>query len=344
MPPAPSDTSGYTSGSDDRIVNETELIETYLAPLARDAPGAFGLRDDAALLSPEPGTDLVFTSDPIIAGVHFFPAGNAADVAWKALAVNASDLAAKGAKPIAYMLNLAFPEAPTRRWMSAFSEGLWTAQESFGCHLIGGDTDLTPGPLSIGVTIIGSVPSGQFVRRQGAVSGDHVFVTGTIGDSALGLAIARDLSAFATLPAKDRAFLVGRYLRPMPRLELAETLRAHASAALDVSDGLLKDLSRLAGPLGLTLDFGLIPLSDAAAAALAHDPTIAPTILSGGDDYELLVGVPPASINGFRQGAEAVGIAVRDLGALAVNQPLQVVDRGGTPMLVRQLGYDHFSR
>jgi thiamine-monophosphate kinase len=202
--------------TDDRIVNETDLIETYLAPLAAGDPGAFGLRDDAAVLSPESGTDLVFTSDPIIAGVHFFPDGNPADIAWKALAVNASDLAAKGARPLAYMLNLAFSEAPTRGWMSAFAEGLRSAQESFGCHLIGGDTDMTPGPLSIGVTIIGAVPSGKFMRRQGARAGHHVFVTGTIGDAALGLAVQKDQDAFPGLSDNERTYLSRRCARTRP--------------------------------------------------------------------------------------------------------------------------------
>lgn len=340
MPPAPP----QIPGSADRVANETDLIQTYLAPLTRGAPGAFGLRDDAALISPEPGTDLVFTSDPIIAGVHFFPADRAADIAWKALAVNASDLAAKGARPLAYMLNLAFPQPPQREWMRDFADGLGAAQESFGCHLIGGDTDLTPGPLSIGVTIIGAVPSGQFVRRQGAARGDHVFVTGTIGDSALGLRAYADPAAFPHLTPEERSYLIARYLRPAPRLALGEALRTHASAALDISDGLLKDLARMAGPFGMTLEFGLIPLSKAAAAALAQDQRISQEILSGGDDYELLIAVPPGSVANFQDEAKAIGIDVRDLGALAEGISLSVIDANGTPMVVDRLGYDHFSR
>jgi len=332
------------AGSGDRILNETDLIQTYLAPLTRGAVGAFGLRDDAALLTPEPGRDLVFTSDPIIAGVHFFPAEDAVDIAWKALAVNASDLAAKGAEPIAYILNLALPEPPERKWMSNFAAGLKRAQESFGCHLIGGDTDMTPGPLSIGVTIIGTVPAGKFVRRQGAAKGDHVFVTGTIGDSALGLRIRSDSSALPFLTSDERAFLVDRYLHPIPRLALAETLRTHASAALDISDGFVKDLSRLAGGLGLAFDFGLIPLSKAAASAVSHDPAIVQTILGGGDDYELLIAVPPSSVLDFREKAKAAGVTVTDLGALAENMPLQVVGSDGTAIEVERVGYDHFSR
>lgn len=332
------------SASGDRIANETDLIQTYLAPLTRGAPGAFELRDDAALIAPQPETDLVFTSDPIIAGVHFFPTDNPADIAWKALAVNASDLAAKGAKPIAYMLNLALPEPPAREWINNFADGLHAAQDRFGCHLIGGDTDMTPGPLSIGVTIIGAVPTGKFVRRQGAASGDHVFVTGTIGDSALGLRVHADPTVFPHVTADERAFLEDRYLRPTPRLALGEALRTHASAALDISDGLMKDLARLAGGLGLRLHFDLIPLSKAAASARAHDPAVAETILGGGDDYELLVAVPPAAIADFRNAAQVAGIAVSDLGALEANISLQVVDADGTPIAIERFGYDHFSR
>jgi thiamine-monophosphate kinase len=339
MPSSPSN----THGKGDRIADETDLIQTYLAPLTKGAPGAFGLRDDAALLTPDPGTDLVVTSDPIICGVHFFPTDAPADLAWKALAVNASDIAAKGAEPLGYMLTLAFPEPPEREWVHAFSEGLRSAQKSFGCRLIGGDTDLTPGPLTIGVTLIGTVPRGKFVTRQGAAKADHVFVTGTIGDSAIGLAIHRELPSLARLCVEDRAFLLGRYLRPQPRLRLAETLRAHASAALDISDGLIKDLSRLAGSLGFTLEFPRLPLSQATARALALEPALSHAILSGGDDYELLVAVPPAAIVGFRQGAEAAGIPVTDLGPLEQAGPLRILDEGGAPLEVQRPGYDHFS-
>jgi thiamine-monophosphate kinase len=343
-----SPTHANAPGSDelsDRIESETDLVQTYLAPLAAGAPGAFGLRDDAALISPEPGTDLVVSSDPIIAGVHFFLDDTPEDVAWKALAVNASDMAAKGATPLAYILTLALPDAPSRTWMARFSEGLRSAQESFGCHLVGGDTDRTPGPLSIGITIFGSVPAGKFVRRQGAADGDHVFVTGTIGDAALGLAVRRDPSAFdGILTGEQRAFVLGRYLRPRPRLALAETLRNHASAALDISDGLLKDLARLAGPSGISLRLGSVPMSPAVRAALADDAAVARTILTGGDDYELLVAVPPASTTDFQNGAREAGIAISHLGVLEAGRPLELFDQNGTLIDRQRLGYDHFSR
>ncbi|MBA2127493.1 thiamine-phosphate kinase [Hyphomicrobium methylovorum] len=328
----------------DRVENETDLIQTYLAPLAQPMPGAFGLRDDAALIANEPGSDLVVSTDPIIAGVHFLPTDAPADVAWKALAVNVSDVVAKGADPIAYLLTLALPDAPERAWMGDFAKGLRAAQDAFGCGLIGGDTDRTPGPLSIAVTIFGHVPSGRFVRRQGAQAGDHVFISGTIGDSALGLLLHRDPALFATvLTDEGRSELVIRYLQPRPRVELAETVRTHARAALDISDGLMKDLSRLTGDLGLTLKFGDIPLSPPLRAALEADERVRDAVLGGGDDYELLIAVPPDDVAGFRDGAAQAGVGIMDVGVLEKSGGLRVVDADGSPITPRRFGYDHFN-
>ena len=328
-----------------RISSETELIQTYLAPLARGMPGAFGLTDDAALLSHEPGTDLVITSDPIIAGVHFFASDRPGDVAWKALAVNISDLAAKGAEPFAYILTLAFPAPPEHAWMETFADGLRVAQEAFGCRLIGGDTDVTPGPMSIGITAIGRLPSGMFVHRHGAKAGDHVFVTGTIGDAAVGLAIRRDPQLFGhILTDADRSLLVGHYLRPHPRLELGAALRAYASAALDISDGFLKDLGRLAGNLGIDLNFDALPVSSPVRAALARDVAVTDTILGGGDDYELLVAVPSDAVEAFSRSAAGLGVLVSDIGVLQAGRPIRVFASDGTQIETSHFGYDHFSR
>jgi thiamine-monophosphate kinase len=328
----------------DRVGSESDLIQTYLAPLAQGNPGAFSLLDDAALISPEAGTDLVLSSDPIIAGVHFLASDAPGDIAWKALAVNVSDLAAKGAKPLAYLMTLALPEAPERSWMAAFSDGLQVAQDTFGCWLIGGDTDHTPGPLTVGVTIIGSLPSGTFVRRRGAMAGDHVFVTGTIGDAALGLAIHRNPALFAdVLTDGDRRLLVDRYLRPCPRFGLAGLLRAHASTAMDISDGLLKDLARLAGDLGLAIELSSVPMSAPVRAVFAEDARVADAILGGGDDYELLAAVPPGHVDAFVQGAGRSGINVSNLGVLEAGSRLAVLASDGTPIEPRRFGYDHFS-
>jgi thiamine-monophosphate kinase len=176
---------------DDPLHGE-EAIVRVLAPLAQGFPGAFGLQDDCALIAPAPGTELVLKVDPVAEGVHFLTDDTPEDVAWKALAVNVSDLAAKAARPLGYLMALSFPEAPATAWLTRFAAGLAQAQARFGCHLIGGDTDRRPGPLTMSVTMIGSIPQGRMVRRATAHAGDTLFVSGTIGDASLGLALLRD--------------------------------------------------------------------------------------------------------------------------------------------------------
>ena len=198
------------------------MIQTYFAPLAAGLPGAHGLLDDCASLPPRAGEDLIVTTDAIAAGVHFFPDDAAGDIAWKALAVNVSDLAAKGATPAAYVMALAFPEQPEPEWLRAFSHGLAEAQAAFGIKLAGGDTDRRPGPLAITITAFGYVPAGRMVRRATAGPGDSIFVSGTIGDSALGLQLRRDaeLAARWGLDQAAAQALIARYLRPEPRVAL----------------------------------------------------------------------------------------------------------------------------
>ncbi|MGQ0457725.1 MAG: thiamine-phosphate kinase [Hyphomicrobium sp.] len=328
----------------DRIANETELIQTFLAPLAAGAPGAFGLGDDAAVLSVAPDQDLVVTTDPVIAGVHFFADDRAEDIAWKALAVNVSDLAAKGADPVAYTLALAFPEAPERAWMSRFAQGLHEAQTVFGCHLVGGDTDRTPGPLSVGVTAFGAAPKGRVIRRSGARDGDRVFVTGTLGDAALGLRVRRERARFeGALSAADEALLVDRHLRPRPRTALVGALRSYARAALDVSDGFAKDLARLAGPHGAKVFFAALPLSPPASKALRADAQVAQTIVSGGDDFEILIAVAPESAADFAAMATTLGVRVSEVGAIGGAAGVTIIDADGRAMALANAGYDHFS-
>ena len=329
----------------DRVITETDLIQTYLAPLAAGAPGAFGLMDDAALISPEPGTDIVITTDPVRAGVHFFETDRADDIAWKALAVNVSDLAAKGARPLAYTMALAFPEAPERSWMQSFADGLRAAQTEFGCHLIGGDTDRASGSLSIAITAFGSVPRGRMVQRTTAKAGDHIFVTGTLGDAALGIALHRD-PAFMNreLTSGDRAFLAGRYLRPSPRLALRPLLLSAASASLDISDGLLKDLGRMAASAGAgaTIRFEVLPLSPSARHMIEAVPSFAEQIASGGDDYEILFAVPPDRLELLRSGAPAVPVQITEIGRLEAGGGVTLLDASGRAMHFGSSGYDHF--
>lgn len=279
--------------SDDLMSAEDRLIAELFAPLATH-PGALGLADDAAFLAAESGTDIVLTTDAIIAGVHFFAEDDAHDVARKALRVNLSDLAAKGAAPRGFLVSLALPSDIGTDWLQRLAQGLREDAETFKCPLFGGDTDRTPGPISVSVAMVGVVPKGTMVRRAGAKPGDVVFVTGSIGDAALGLQLRK--GAQWNLDEAHRKHLLARYLLPQPRNALAEAVRTHASASMDVSDGLVGDLTKLCrvSRLAATVEVARVPLSDAALAAIASDPSMRETALTGGDDYEILCTVAAA--------------------------------------------------
>lgn len=332
----------------DRALRGEQAIIDILAPLSRHYPGAFGLRDDCALITPEPGTELVVKTDPVAEGIHFFEGDAPEDIAWKALAVNVSDLAAKGARPLAYLLALSFPQAPQAAWMTRFAAGLAAAQKAFGCHLVGGDTDRRPGPLTVTVTIIGSVAKGGMVQRGTAQSDDVLFVSGTIGDAALGLALRRhpELAATWGLAAADAEYLIGRYTRPQPRLELGMALRAYASAAMDLSDGLLKDADRMcrASSLAAQVRLASIPLSPAADRTLDDARDRLMQIITGGDDYELLVAVPTQYAAPFAAAAQSFGVPVTRIGNLHQGQPgVEVIAEDGRVLEPpRSTGWDHF--
>jgi thiamine-monophosphate kinase len=336
-------------GSDDRLQGE-EAIIALLVPLAEGAPGAFGLADDCALLTPEPGTELLLKTDPVAEGVHFLPGDTPEDIAWKALAVNVSDLAAKGATPVGYLMALSFPEVPSRRWLSAFAAGLKAAQATFGCHLVGGDTDRRPGPLTVSITVVGSLPRGQMVRRGTARGGDVLFVSGTIGDGALGLALARNPGLVSQwgLSGSEADFLTRRYRRPEPRLALGPALRRCATAAMDVSDGLVKDLDRLLRASGVAghLAAADVPLSVAARTFVGHathqaDRRLA-RLITAGDDYEVLAAVPAAHAADFRVAAAAAAVPVVAIGRLVDGSGLHIEGPDGRPLPLDRPGWDHF--
>ena len=323
---------------------EDRLIARYFRPLARH-PGALGLADDVALLTPPPGCDLVLTTDGIIAGVHVFADTPADAIARRALRVNLSDLAAKGAKPVGFLLAVALPTGTSEDWVAAFARGLDADAEQYGCPLLGGDTDRTPGPLSVSITAFGTLPTGTMVRRSGAGAGDALFVTGTIGDAALGLRLRQDPKAGASLTSAQRDHLLTRYLRPEPRNALAETLRAHASAALDISDGLAGDLAKLCRTSGVStqIDVGSVPISDAARALLEADPSLLERALTGGDDYEILAAVPAGNVEGFRAGAHAAGVVVTEIGRLtAGDAPPQFIGPNQQVLTFERPSFSHF--
>jgi thiamine-monophosphate kinase len=325
-----------------------EAIIALLAPLAEGFPGAFGLKDDCALITPLPDTDLVLKTDPIAEGVHFLPDDAPQDIAWKALAVNVSDLAAKGARPLGYLMALSFARPPTLVWLQDFADGLKAAQQQFGCHLMGGDTDRRPGPLTISITAIGSVPRGQMVRRATARAGDVLFVSGTIGDAALGLALARDSKLVGELGLNnaDAQFLRQRFRRPQPRLALAAALRQYASAAMDVSDGLVKDLERLLRASGVAgrLAAADVPLSEPARRVVARFPERLAQLVTAGDDYEVLASVPEGKAAAFAAAACKDGLPVTRIGAaLPGPAALTVLGPDGRPLpLPERTGWDHF--
>jgi thiamine-monophosphate kinase len=335
-----------TDNKQDERLHGEEAIVRALAPLAEGFAGAFGLQDDCAVLTPAPGTELVLKTDPVAEGVHFLADDAPEDVAWKALAVNVSDLAAKAARPIAYLMALSFPAAPSASWLSSFAAGLAEAQARFGCHLIGGDTDRRPGPLTIAITLIGEVERGRMVRRGTAVAGEALFVSGTLGDAALGLALRKDgaLAAAWGLTPGEAEHLRRRYARPEPRLSLATTLREHASAAMDISDGLAKDLARLCAASGCAarVRFADMPLSPAAAKALAADPALARLIVAAGDDYEVLAAVPAAKAAQFQASAAAAGVTVTRIGTTEPGAGISIEDRDGRALSLERTGWDHF--
>jgi thiamine-monophosphate kinase len=325
---------------------EERLIARYFAPLARHA-GALGLLDDAAMLTPPAGSDLVLTKDAVVAGVHFFPEDLPDAIARKALRVNLSDLSAKGATAGGFLLALALPDGVTDGWLQAFAQGLGADAETYACPLFGGDTVKTPGPLMVSVTAFGFVPRGKMVQRRGAKAGDRVIVTGTIGDAALGLKLRQD-GGNARRWKLDTIMvehLVGRYLLPQPRVAMAKLVQTHASAAMDVSDGLAGDLAKLCRVSGVSaeVEVARVPLSDAARTAVAAEPALVETILSGGDDYEILCTVSAAQSADFIAAAQAAGVTATEIGQVTGGEgAAQFVGADGRPLRLSQTSFSHF--
>jgi thiamine-monophosphate kinase len=332
--------------SKDGRPDEDGLIARYFRPLAT-APGADRLLDDAATYRAPSGFELVLTTDAVVEGVHFFAEDPAGAVARKALRVNLSDLAAKGSAPAGYLLTIALNDDWSEDWLSDFCAGLAKDQAEFGISLYGGDTVRTPGPLFISVTAFGLTPEGRVPRRTKAVVGQKLYVTGTIGDAALGLKIRLD-DAVRTrwgLNTADAEHLFQRYLLPQPRLDAAALVAAYASAAMDISDGLAGDLGRLcaASDVGAVLDAGRIPLSAAAKKAVEADPAALTAVLTGGDDYEVLAAVDPDKAAAFEAAASAAGVTFTEIGDVVPAFAGRVrVERGGHPLVLDRLAFRHF--
>lgn len=323
-------------------LDEFELIARYLAPLARGESGAFGLLDDAAILDIAPGRRLVVTADALIEGVHFFPDDPPELIGRKLLRVNLSDLAAMGAVPIAYLLTMALPDRGTADWVEAFARGLGVDQKKYCVTLVGGDTTATNGPIALSVTALGHVLPGEDLRRSGARAGDRVFVSGTIGDGAMGLKLLTD--KLPGLGKDDRAYLEQRFRLPEPRVALGQRLQGLASAAIDVSDGLAGDLGHIcvASGVGAVLEVARVPMSVAARHAVESDPQLLETVISGGDDYELLFTAPVNRTKEIEAVASESSVPVSEIGTIETGRGVTLVGQDGTPIELKSHGYRHF--
>ncbi len=316
---------------------EFDFIAKRLRPLAAGAPGALDLLDDAALLDPPPGAELVLTKDAMVAGVHFLSHDPPAQIAQKLLRVNLSDLAAMGAAPLGYLLALARAQDTAEAWLTGFCQGLAVDQAEFEIALLGGDTVSTPGPLTLSLTAIGQVPKGRALRRSTARAGDEIWVSGTLGDAALGLQVLQ-----RTLhPSADAsAFLAERYRLPRPRLALGQALRGLATAALDVSDGLLADLGHIieTSGVGAEVHAAALPLSVAARA----QPGARDAALAGGDDYELLFTAPPARRPRLEALSRELALPLTRIGRIEATGGLRVLDEDSRKISIERTGWQHF--
>ncbi|MFN3543991.1 MAG: thiamine-phosphate kinase [Thiobacillus sp.] len=315
---------------------EFDLIARHFT---RATPGAvLGVGDDCALLAPTPGMQLAVSSDMLLEGRHFSPQDGPAGLGHKCLAVNLSDLAAMGATPRWATLSIALPVADDG-WLAAFARGFFRIAEQYGIELVGGDT--TRGPLTLSITVMGEVPPGQALRREGARPGDDVWVSGTLGAAAMALAYRQGRLFMEQV---DAARVLPALYLPTPRIELGIALRGIATSAIDISDGLLADLGHILerSQVGATLDFAALPTLPVVQSYL-NDPVARDCVLAGGDDYELCFTAPPEHYDAVLAAAAAAGVAVTRIGRISAKPGLSVVGPDGTPLTIEHTGYDHFA-
>jgi thiamine-monophosphate kinase len=320
-------------------VGEFELIRHYFERPARRSP--LGVGDDCALLAPQPGMQLAVSSDMLVEGRHFLSTVDPRRLGHKALAVNLSDLAACGARPLAFSLSLALPQAD-ENWLAPFAQGLFALAEAHDCELVGGDT--TRGPLCIAITVFGEVPAGQALLRSGARAGDDLWVSGTLGDARLALEIFRGrMQAPAEVFEAARA----RMEQPEPRVALGQALRGIATAAIDISDGLLGDVQHVLERSGVGAAIEA-PRALGLLAAVREGytlpaPQVLELVLAGGDDYELAFTAPPATRAAVAAAAAQAGTAVTRIGRIDAEPGLRVLDAQGQPLTQGFTGFDHFA-
>jgi thiamine-monophosphate kinase len=316
-------------------IREFELIADVFAPLA-DSKGALRLKDDVALLRARAGHDVVVTTDAIVEGIDFFANDPPDTIAKKALRVNLSDLAAKGAEPLGYLLTLMLPERINSAWLRKFARGLKADQKKFGVSLYGGDMSATRGPLSVSITAFGHVPRGRAILRGGAKPGDIVFVTGTIGDGGGGLAALKS--------KRGDHFLIRRYRLPEPRVAFGLRLRGVATAAIDVSDGLLADLGHIAdvSKVHVVVELSRVPLSKSLQRAWGIHKAARVRAATAGDDYEIAFTAPPRSREKIVEAARKSRTAVTEIGYVKAGWGVVLLGAGGKPIRVKRKGWEHF--
>lgn len=315
-------------------MNEFGIISKYFKPLSNGNKCALGLEDDAAIISCDDGYELVVTKDTIVDGIHFFSDDSPYDIAKKLLGINLSDLASMGAKPAFYLLSLAVPSNINEEWIEQFCEGFASMQAEYGGNLIGGDTVATKHEIVLTLTAIGKINKGQAIKRSGAQQGDLIFVSGTIGDSYLGLQILQK-----KLESSNSEYLKSRYHIPNPRVKLGQKLIGLANAATDISDGLVADLANIcqSSGVGAKIYLDKIPLSDAAK----EHQNIIEELITAGDDYELLFTVPAIYEEAIRKISEEIKLPVTQIGLIEGNE-LEVIDNGGNVISLDKKGYSHF--
>lgn len=323
-----------------KALDEFGRIARFFSPLA--SPGGLGLVDDAALIECRADRRLVLTADAMVAGVHYLADDPPDRVARKLLRVNLSDLAAMGAAPLHYLLTTALPPEIGEDWLARFTAGLAEDQRRFGVDLLGGDSVSTSGPATLSLTAIGEIASGAEVRRAGARPGDRVWLSGTIGDAFLGLAILR--GGHDDLAPEHRAQLIGRFQLPDPRTGLGPRLVGLAHAMIDVSDGLLADLGHICevSRVAAVVELAALPLSQGARLIVEREPALRVRLAAGGDDYELLFAAPPEADAALRALSETLGLPLTAIGRIETGTGVRLVDSGGRAVPVVTAGYRHF--
>lgn len=322
--------------------SEFDLIEELFVPLAKSHAGAAELKDDCATFSVSLGYEALYSMDTLVEGVHFFKDDPANLIAKKLLRVSLSDLAASGGVPKGYLLALSLPADISYEWLQSFAAGLADDQAGYNITLLGGDTTSTTGSLTLSLTAVGEIPAGRAIRRSGAVVGDDIYVTGTIGDAAIALRLFEEIgreAAYNKYPA-----LCDRYVLPQPRTALGPLMVGTASACVDVSDGLLADLDHIcdASGVGATIFQCDIPLSSSAASILGDNPEYWRSVFGGGDDYELLFSAGSINKELVQRLGDQAGTSVTPIGSIIPEKGISILDSKGKKLTIKNTGWNHF--